>query len=39
MEFELFGEVLDRGDFVEDLAEALRQEPVEGLALDPDQIG
>src|SRR5205807_3387014 len=32
------GEILDRGDLVEDLADPLAHEPVERLALDPHQV-
>ena len=39
VELELLGEVLDRGDFLEDLFEPLVQEPVERLPLDAHEIG
>ena len=39
VELELLGEVLDRGDFLEDLLEALVQEPVERLPLDAHEVG
>ena len=38
MELELLGEVLDRRDLLEDLLQALGQEPVEGLPLDADEV-
>jgi hypothetical protein len=39
MQLELFGEVLDRRDLLEDLLQTLCQEPVEGLPLDADEVG
>ncbi len=39
VELELFGEVLDRRDLFEDLPQTLCEEPVEGLTLDPHEIG
>jgi hypothetical protein len=39
VQLELFGEILDRGDFLEDLFEAFVQEPVEGLPLDAHEVG
>ena len=39
MQLELLGEVFDRRDFLEDLLQALGEEPVEGLPLDADQVG
>ena len=38
VELELLGEVLDRGDFLEDLLEAFVQEPVERLPLDAHEV-
>ena len=35
----LAGEVLDRGELVEELPQSLVQEPVVGVELDPDQVG
>jgi hypothetical protein len=39
MQLELLGEVFDRRDFLEDLLQALGEEPVEGFPLDADQVG
>jgi hypothetical protein len=39
MQLELLGEVLDRRDFLEDLLQALGEEPVERLTLDADEVG
>jgi hypothetical protein len=39
MQLELLGEVFDRRDFLEDLLQALGEEPVERLTLDADEIG
>ena len=39
VELELFGEVLDRRDFLEDLFQTLGQEPIERLPLDAHEVG
>ena len=39
VELELFGEVLDRRDFLEDLFQSLGQEPIERLPLDAHEVG
>ena len=39
VELELLGEVFDRRDFLEDLPQALCEEPVEGLSLDAHEVG
>jgi hypothetical protein len=39
VQLELLGEVLDRRDFLQDLLEALVQEPVERLPLDAHEVG
>ena len=38
LELQLTGEVLDRADVAEDLRDALLQEPLEGFALDGDEV-
>jgi hypothetical protein len=39
LEGERAGEVLDRGDLLEDLLEAVLEEPAEGFVLDGEQVG
>ena len=39
VQLELFGEVLDRRDFLEDLLQTFGQEPIEGLPLDAHEVG
>jgi hypothetical protein len=39
MQLELFGEVLDRRDFLEDLLQTFGQEPIERLPLDAHEVG
>jgi len=38
-QLELLGEVLDGRDLLQDFLDPFRQQPVEGLALDPHEIG